>query len=835
MKHSRLLAALLALLPIGASAQSEIYPEHFDLEQVTLLDGPLKTAMQVNDELLLSYDADRLLTPFVRQAGLTTGKYADWVTRHPSFSNWGLHDWSLEGHVGGHYLTALALAYAATDDAAMKTRMKERLDYVLAILKDCQDAYNDNREGLYGFLGGQPINQIWTGLYKGDLEPFRKYGGWVPFYCEHKTLAGLRDAWLYADSPLARELFRKMCDWSVLVVSNLTDEQMQSILGWEHGGMNEPLADAYRLFGEERYLAAARKYSHQWMINEMQTLNPTFLDGKHANTQVPKYVGFERIYQETQRDGHDILTNYHRAAQNFWADVAFNRTVCIGGNSMFEHFISADRGATYIEHLDGPESCNTNNMLKLSEDLFDSSHDARYVDFYEQAMWNHILSTQDPQTGGYVYFTTLRPQAYRIYSQVNQGMWCCVGTGMENHSKYGHFIYTHSTDNQKLYVNLFAASALNSDRFALTQQTRFPYEPKTTLTINKGGTFTLALRHPAWTTAAFAVTVNGTPADVSAVHEGRASYVCINRKWAAGDVVEVSLPMQLRVEPCPNYPDYIAFKYGPILLAAQTTAASEAEASATGLSYDRLDNEYAGEGRMDHAPGARTRALSLSSAPLLIGNRADVLERITPTAQPLHFNLAVNRGKWQTLPLLPFYAIHHARYTCYFYQQTEDAYQQSDMGRLDALNARLDARTIDFVATGEQQSEAGHLGKYSPDSNKGNFNGEFYRDAQAGGWFEYTLETHGQTDSLAILLRFTTRDKGRVATAYLNGQQLCDINVPQHHSNAERNGFYNEEIPIPAALLADADGKPLRHLTFRFQATGTTPLPGLYYLRLLKQ
>ncbi|MBR6899099.1 MAG: glycoside hydrolase family 127 protein, partial [Bacteroidales bacterium] len=398
-----------------------------------------------------------------------------------------------------------------------------------------------------------------------------------------------------------------------------------------------------------------------------------------------------------------------------------------------------------------------------------------------------------------------------------------------------HFIYTHSTDNQKLYVNLFAASALNSDRFALTQQTRFPYEPKTTLTINKGGTFTLALRHPAWTTAAFAVTVNGTPADLSAVHEGRASYVCINRKWAAGDVVEVSLPMQLRVEPCPNYPDYIAFKYGPILLAAQTTAASEAEASTTGLTYDRLDNEYAGEGRMDHAPGARTRALSLSSAPLLIGNRADVLERITPTAQPLHFNLAVNRGKWQTLPLLPFYAIHHARYTCYFYQQTEDAYQQSDMGRLDALNARLDARTIDFVATGEQQSEAGHLGKYSPDSNKGNFNGEFYRDAQAGGWFEYTLETHGQTDSLAILLRFTTRDKGRVATAYLNGQQLCDINVPQHHSNAERNGFYNEEIPIPAALLADADGKPLRQLTFRFQATGTTPLPGLYYLRLLKQ
>ena len=213
IKSSILLAGVLLAFSQNLRAQSDIYPEHFDLDEVTLLDGPLKTAMDINNKLLLEYDADRLLTPFIRQAGLSKksgSKYNGWETKHPSFSNWGQSSWSLEGHVGGHYLTALALAYAATDDAATKTKMKECLDYCLNILKDCQDAYDSNTQGMYGFIGGQPINQIWTGLYANDLTAFRQYGGWVPFYCEHKVLAGLRDAWLYTKSEVAKE-WRPQC------------------------------------------------------------------------------------------------------------------------------------------------------------------------------------------------------------------------------------------------------------------------------------------------------------------------------------------------------------------------------------------------------------------------------------------------------------------------------------------------------------------------------------------------------------------------------------------------------------------------------------------------
>lgn len=849
MKHPILSQrSLMAILLLGTlavpdiQAQEEIYPQHFDLEKVTLLDGPFKTAMETNTKLLLQYDIDRLLTPFVRQSGLssiTTSKYYKWDTKHPTFPNWGQSNWSLEGHVGGHYLSALALAYAAEHDTAAKSALKAKLDYMLEVMRDCQKAYDSNTDGMKGFLGGQPINQIWTGLYKGQLDEFKRFGGWVPFYCEHKVLAGLRDAWLYAGSKEAKVMYKEMCDWTVNVVSKLSTSEMQDILWWEHGGVNETLADAYRIFGDKKYLAAAKKYSHQSMIDGMQTLNKSFLDNKHANTQVPKYIGFERIYQEEKRSGGTITTAaYNNAARNFWNDVAQNRTVCIGGNSVSEHFLPSSRAEQYISNLDGPESCNSNNMLKLSENLFDETHEAKYADFYESTMWNHILSTQDPETGGYVYFTTLRPQGYRIYSQVNQGMWCCVGTGMENHSKYGHFIYTHSADNKTLYVNLFTASQLADNTFALTQETDFPYGSATKITINKSGTYALAIRHPHWAGEGYAITVNGSAVETS-VASGTSGYETISRSWKAGDVVEVALPMQLTCEECPDYSDYVAFKYGPILLAAQTTARNQAEAEATGLSCELLQNEYGREGRMDHAPGSMAKRLSLSSSPLLIGERRDVLKRITPNeGKPCEFTIdassTLSKGKWGELKLVPFYTIHHARYCCYWYQQTADKYGESEMGRADALEAALTARTIDFVAPGEQQSEAGHDVAHSGNSTTGSFRGEYFRDARQGGFMEYTLANpEGITEGVSIMCRFTTADKDRVGIMSIDGKPLATTTIPSSYKTADDNGFYNIEFEVPAEMLVNPDGTAKRKLTFRLAANSTTLAPGLYYLRLL--
>lgn len=822
MKLPKLLltGVMMCSSTMAAHAQSELYPKHFDLEQVTLLDGPMKKAMDLNIEVLLKYDVNRLLTPYVRQAGLaattdSTSPYFQWLTKHPNFNNWGDASFDLSGHVGGHYLSALALAYAACHDTAKKAQLKERLDYMIGVMKDCQEQFDEHHDGLYGFIGGQPINSDWEALYRGDIQPYKRHGGWVPFYCQHKILAGLRDAYLYGNSETAKEMFRKMADWSVNVIANVSEADMEKVLDTEHGGMNESMMDAYQLFGDKKYLNAAKKYTHKKMLNGMQTLNTAFLDGKHANTQVPKYIGMERIGEANNQ-------SYTTAAENFWKDVATNRTVCIGGNSVNEHFLSGKNSNRYIDQLDGPESCNTNNMLKLSEMLFDFTQDATYADFYEGATWNHILSTQDPETGGYVYFTTLRPQGYRIYSQVNQGMWCCVGTGMENHSKYGHFIYTHD-GNKTLYVNLFTPSKLVDKDFMITQETDFPNQSATTLTVGKSGHYTIAFRHPAWVGKGFSYAVNNKKINHTEA-QGKAYYIHITRNWVAGDKISINLPMELRYEECPNLSDYIAFKYGPILLAANTTNGKE-----------KLQNEYGGEGRMDHAPGSMAKSLNLTSAPLLIGDRSKVLERIKKERKKkLSFSIDVSRKgiasyKWNRLTLEPFYAIHHDRYQCYWYQQTPEHYANSSMAKAEALNEALQARTIDFVAPGEQQSEAGHEYSYSMDSSTGEFRTEHYRDARPNGYIQYTLLNKERiAQNLSIMLRFNIADKGRKATLTVNGKPIADITIPATAKDCDSNGFFNTEYKIPAEILKDA-----QQLKVRLTAS-TTLCPGIYYIRLLK-
>ena len=837
MRTKLFLSCLLAMtisLNQKVQAQSELYPKHFDLEQVTLLDGPMKTAMDKNLQHLMQYDVDRLLTPYVRQSGLskttdTSSPYYQWETKHPNFKNWGGDaGFDLSGHVGGHYLSALALGWAACHDEAMRTQLKERLDYMLQVMKDCQDAYDQNTEGLYGFIGGQPINDSWKALYKGDLSKIQNNWGWVPFYVQHKILAGLRDAYLYGNSEVAKEMFCKLADWSVNLIAKVNDSDFENFLNCEHGGMNESMLDAYQLFGDAKYLTAAKKYTHKAMLNGMQTLNKTFLDGKHANTQVPKFIGMERIFEQSS-----TLNSYKKAAENFWQDVAMNRTVCIGGNSVGEHFLSVANSNRYIDQLDGPESCNSNNMLKLSEMMADRTGDAKYVDFYEGTLWNHILSTQDPETGGYVYFTTLRPQGYRIYSQPNQGMWCCVGTGMENHSKYGHFIYTHDGANT-LYVNLFIPSRLVSDDFVVTQETAFPNSSTTELTIEKAGHYTIAIRHPEWAGKNYSIDVNGTVLDGSSVETGKAGYIMETRDWKEGDKINVSLDMQLRYEECPNYTDYIAFKYGPILLGAATTAVAEGDSGE--LPYEKLQNEYGGEGRMDHAPGSRATSKSLIDAPLLIGDRADVLSRIQRLRSiDLSFVIDASRPdvssyKWNTLKLIPFYKIHHQRYMCYWYQQTAENFANSTMAQTEAEREALEQRTLDFVAPGEQQSEAGHDVLYSSDSSTGMYNSERYRDARANGFIQYTLYNNsGVEENLSVMFRFNLADRGRMGTLTVNGTKIADITIPNSFKGSDSNGFYNVEYAIPTEL---AKGKT--KFTVRLTGSSSTMCPGVYYVRLMK-
>jgi DUF1680 family protein len=540
-------AAVCSILFSAANmqAQEKLYANEFNLSEVTLLDGPFKQARDLNIQTLLQYNTDRLLAPYLKEAGL--------APKDSSYTNWD----GLDGHVGGHYLSALAIN-AATGNAECKKRML----YMIAELTKCQEANTKNHPDWgVGYVGGVPNSKaVWMSVKNGDMKAF--HAAWVPWYNVHKMYAGLRDAWLYTGNEEAKNIYLKFCDWAIHITSVLSDEQMQSMLDTEQGGMNEVLADAYQLTGGKKYLVAAERFSHRMLLDPMSK-GIDNLDNKHANTQIPKVIGFERIGELSGDD------TYENAGRFFWQTVTTNRTLAFGGNSRREHFPGAAACTDFINDVEGPESCNSYNMLKLTEDLFRMNPSAKYADYYERTVYNHILSTQNPATGGYVYFTPVRPRSYRVYSAPNEAMWCCVGTGMENHGKYNEFIYTHTHDS--LFVNLFVASELRwkEKGISLKQETKFPYEEQTKLTITESNaSFKLMVRYPAWVAdGALKISVNG---EAISFDNHPSSYITINRAWKKGDVVEVMLPMHNTIEHLPNVPAYIAILHGPILLGAKT-------------------------------------------------------------------------------------------------------------------------------------------------------------------------------------------------------------------------------------------------------------------------
>lgn len=789
MKNKTLITATLLLASAwgGMQAQDKLYPNTFALDEVTLLDGPFKHAQDLNVEVLLKYDMDRLLAPFLKEAGLEP--------KGELFPNWE----GLDGHVGGHYLSALAIHYASTGNEECKRRM----EYMLAELKRCQQK-NGN-----GYVGGVPNGaKLWGELKKGNVGLIWKY--WVPWYNVHKIYAGLRDAWLYAGNEEARQMFLDLCDWGLTIIAPLTDAQMEQMLDNEFGGMDEVYADAYQMTKDKKYLDAAKRFSHHWLLDSMAA-GIDNLDNKHANTQVPKAIGYQRI-AELSND-----KTYDTAACFFWHTVADTRSLALGGNSRREHFAAEDDCKSYAEDREGPESCNTNNMLKLTEGLFRMHPEARYADFFERAMFNHILSTQHPEHGGYVYFTSARPAHYRVYSAPNSAMWCCVGTGMENHGKYGEFIYIHAHDS--LFVNLFVASELNweDEGITLRQDTRFPEEEgsKLTVSLKRSKRFKLLVRYPGWVKEGeMKIICDGKDYAVGA---SPSSYVCIDRKWKDGDVVEISTPMHVRLEELPNVPEYVAIMRGPILLGAR-------------MGTENLDGLVAGDGRWGHiASGA---LVPVYDTPFLIGERKEILEKLNQMkpveGKPFCYTVPdlFRDAKYSNLVLEPFYRIHDSRYMMYWLSMTENQYAdyQAKMKAEEEKKIELDRRTIDAVGTGEQQPEVDHQMK-SENSSKGNFEGEAWRDARNGGYFEYTLATEGRED-LSLMVRYWGNETAdREFDILVDGKLLVTENLV---GKWKRSEFVNVEYPLPADMLK---GKKEVKVTFRSHPGKVAG--GVFFIRLL--
>jgi hypothetical protein len=620
--------------------------------------------------------------------------------------------------------------------------------------------------------------------------------------------AGLRDAWIYTGNATAKELFLRFCDWGIQITAALTDAQMQSMLDTEHGGMNEVFADAYQVTGNEKYLTAAKRFSHRQLLEPMAAGRDN-LDNKHANTQVPKAIGFERI-AELSGD-----QTYADAAGYFWQTVTTHRSLAFGGNSRREFFPSAAAATDFITDVEGPESCNSYNMLKLTEDLFRAHPSANYIDFYERTLYNHILATQHPVNGGYVYFTPVRPRHYKVYSAPNEAMWCCVGSGMENHGKYNEFIYAHAKDS--LFVNLFIASELawKEKNITLRQETRFPYEEQTRITVTHGAAhYKLLLRYPGWVPdGKLKISVNGKQVSYTAKPS---SFIAIERNWKKGDVVEMVMPMHNSIEHLPDVPNYIAIMHGPVLLGARTGT-------------EQLKGLIADDSRWGHIPSGER--LPVDKAPIILSGSADsIVHALRPVAgRPLTFTIPSLR-LINPIPvtLEPFYSIYDSRYMMYWMWLTPTGYRSY----LDSLAATekqalaLQKVTVDAVATGEQQPEADHLLQQSR-SRTGNNQDAFWRDAGNGGYFSYRLRTGRQT-GLSLIVRYWGAEWGnRQLDISIDGQKLVTENNTGRWNQSK---FFDITYKIPDSMVTGKE-----HIRIQFQ-----PLPGstagaVYHIRLVNK
>jgi DUF1680 family protein len=781
-------AVSAADVPQTTNLQSTSAVKLFPLSSVRLSDGPFATAAHANRVYLLALEPDRLLAPFRREAGLEP--------RKPSYGNW--ENGGLDGHTAGHYLSALADMVASGNDTA-DGELRRRLDYMVAELELCQRASGD------GYVGGVPGSRaLWKEIAAGRVEAINRK--WVPWYNIHKTFAGLRDAYLVAGNRKAREILIRFGDWCESVTSGLSDEQMQRMLGQEHGGMNEVMADIYAITGDAKYLKVAQRFCHRAVLDPLEH-HQDRLTGLHANTQIPKVIGLERIAALTGNKKADS------GARFFWENVTSRRTVAFGGNSVSEHFNSPTNFHVMLEHREGPETCNTYNMLRLTEQLFAAEPRAAYADYYERALYNHILASINPSTPGYVYFTPIRPDHYRVYSQPDQCFWCCVGTGMENPGKYGEFIYARSNDG--IYLNLFLASELSVPELGLTlrQETKFPDESRSQLILKlkKPAVFTLHLRHPAWVAANdFSLLVNGKPMSVASTPS---SYAELRREWRDGDRVEINLPMRTTVERLPDGSDWVAILRGPIVLASPAGT-------------NDLSGLRAGDERMGHV--AFGPVVPLDRVPALLSSESNLPSKVIADSAggPLSFRLVdvieppVSNG----LPLIPFFRLHDARYQMYWELTTKEriAARKERLVAEERAKLEREAATIDSVAVGEQQPEVEHA-FVGEETESGEFQGRRWRH---GRRFQYTFDLRGAT-AADLAVTYSGWDRDRNFDIFANDTLLATERL----KGAKPGEFFDQRYPLPTSLIAAATNG---RVTIRFSAHTNSKAGGVFDVRLLR-
>jgi len=581
----------------------------FKLNEVKLLDGPFLHASELQAKILLSYEPDRLLSRFYTEAGLKpkAEHYMGWENE------------SLAGHSLGHYLSACSMVYKSTGDE----RYLERVNYIVGELKHLQDSDGN------GYIGAFPKGKkvFEEEVAKGDIRAkgFDLNGIWSPFYTIHKMMAGLRDAYELCGNQGALEVEKKFTDWLSQVVDSLSDEQVQKMLKCEYGGMSETLADLYADTKDEKYLRLSRLFYDKAILDSLK-LRKDILPGKHSNTNIPKLIALSRLYELTGD------TSDKGASEYFWRTVVQHHSYVTGGNGNKEYFGPEDKLSNRLGQ-ETTESCNVYNMLKLSEHLFEWEPSAGVADFYERALFNHILSSQNSENGRVTYNLALEMGGFKEF-QDPYDFTCCIGSGMESHSKYGRNIFYHN-DNE-LFVFQYIASELiwKEKGITITQNTSYPEEQGSQIGFKceKPVMLALMIRYPGWAQNGIILKVNGREEKVLSAP---GSFIPLERTWKTGDKVEISIPFSLHIESMPDDSDRIAVKYGPLVMAA------------------------------DLGPIADTVIKTPDYVPVMIAEYRDPSKWMNPVDGKKNTFRTMNSGQPRDIELRPFYTIYDRRYSIY--------------------------------------------------------------------------------------------------------------------------------------------------------------------------
>ena len=751
---------------IKVQPKIEMKAHPFNLEQVRLIDGPFKKAMELDANYLLEIEPDRLLSRFREFSGLEPkGKiYGGWESE------------TISGHTLGHYLSACSMMYASTGDK----RFLERVNYIVDELALCQQ-----KKGT-GFVGGFPdADRIFSEIEKGDIraQGFDLNGVWVPWYTTHKLFAGLRDSYIYCDNQKAKDVMVKLADWAYEFSEKLTDEQIQRMLNCEQGGIVESFADVYAVTGNEKYLRLAERYNHKRFIDPLAEQRDIMV-GQHGNTNIPKVIGAAREYELTGNEKYKTVSKF------FWERVVKDYSYVIGGHGDDEYFFPKTDFANHVTSHTA-ETCNTYNMLKLTRHLFFWDPNAEYSDYYERALYNHILASQDSLKGMMIYFCSLKPGHFKVFNTPFDSFWCCTGTGFENHSKYGDSIYFY--DDKGLYINLFIASELDwpEKGIKIRQETNYPSEDTTRLmfSCSKAVTMQVRIRHPYWAEAGVKVLINGKQQNIVSKPE---SYITIDRKWKDGDKLEITMPMKLRFEILPSDEDKIALMYGPLVLAADLGT----EGMEPPIPYANQRLEY------DRVPAPEIPVIvSESKDPeqWFKKIKADVPTFVTSGGNVFRF---ISGKDTVQVKLIPFYKANHLRYTVYWDYFTGQGWDEKkkEYEEQQRIIRELEARTVDVMQLGEMQPEREHNFTDS-NSERGTFRDINWRSADANGFFSFAMKVSPE-EPMELYCTYLMGRGRNVAFDIL----VDDVKAATVEPTGQmRRGLREETIPLDQQLTKEKE------------------------------